>query len=601
MKAVGESGYLRDYGVQLHLVETMEDVAAFLEWLKGPRDGMLCFDTETTGLRPDFDRIRLAQFGDRKHGWAIPYERWSGMVVEVLRNLDEELGLHNSKFDMRQYVHDDPGFEWPWHLTHDTMAMAHLLDPLRSKGLKECAAQLIDPQARAGQRDLEKAMSENDWTWATVPADLPAYWIYGAMDPVLTSHLVSNLLPRIQANEQYKALYDLEMGVTRVVAKMERRGVKVDPAYLQEKNQVLKDYMNQANAWIKDEYGIEPTPVRLRKFFDEQQVPYLEKRSKKTGVQSMDKEVLESIDHPLARTELSIRKAERLSTFYLDKLLELRDENDRVHANFWTMGTRTARMSITDPALQTLPKKDVTIRSGVVPEDGYALVSFDMDQVEARLMAIFSGSKALLDAFKTAAATGGDFFCMIASQVYGETITDKKDPRRQMAKITVYGLIYGGGAETLAANVGVTLQVMERFLQDFFGLYPEVRAMQQELMRLAESRRRTEGLAYVKTPLGRRLVVDDDKDYTATNYLIQSHAAEIMKEKVVLLDTILPPSVHILLLVHDEILLEIPLDQVEELMPMIEQALNEQPEGRYEIPLTWGGEYSTESWGDLVS
>jgi DNA polymerase-1 len=479
------------------------------------------------------------------------------------------------------------------------MAMAHIIDPLRPKGLKPLSARLVDPQSLAGQDDLHKAMREQKWTWETVPANFPGYWIYGAFDPVLTSHVIDELLPQIEANPQWKAIYDLEMGVTRVVAKMETRGVLVDIPYIEQKRQDLVNYVNSAEAWIRETYKVPKlTPIGLRKWFEEQEIPFLQKRTK-GGAAAFDKEVVKSIDHPVATTILAIRKADKLIG-YLNKFLELRDDDGRLHANFWTMGTRTARMSITDPALQTLPKKDTTIRSAVIPSPGCALVSFDMDQVEARLMAIFSKSKAMLESFREAKRTGGDFFCMIASQIYGETITDKKDPRRQVSKTSVYGLIYGGGLETLARNAGVTIPEMSEFLSDFHTHYPEVRAMQQELMNLAKARQKAEGMAYVKTPDGRRLVVDDDKDYTATNYLIQSHAAEIMKKKLVLIDSILPEGCHILLLVHDEMLLEIPVDILEETMAMIEEALNRDDLGDYPLPLTWGGDFSTISWGDLV-
>lgn len=889
-KKPGESGYLAEYGISLNLVETMDDVAKFLEWIRGPRDGLLCFDTETTGLRPDFDTIRLAQMGDRSQGWAIPYERWGGLIDQVMDELDEDLGLHNcfqgseefiektlgattfqealgrdvevwtgvgwqkttvesygkgrlfevvlkpgsnksrtalrrsiistgnhrwvtatgekttnelkhkdiipfsvpdmgeslegfihglvfadgglsthqpksgkvkhqirlcggkskyvelfervtyppsyggdpmayvtsdisykelpgaektgdylasfirgwvefdgtnlpkegrslstvslaaskwlelnawyagyqatgssrhslgdnqysaspyiymvnlhkentlwavqevidlkkeeevfcvevpqdqftlaggvltrnSKFDARHYVHMNPDFVWPWDRTHDTMSALHLFDPLRPKGLKPAASRLIDPQAGSGQNDLDKAMTKQKWTWATVPVDLPAYWQYGALDPVLTSHIASVVLPKIQADEQLKYLYDLEMGVTRVVSKMETRGIEVDPAYLEQKYQMLTDYINEAKAWLADSYGVtDPTPMKLMRFFEDNEIPFLDKRTK-GGSKSMDKEVMDSIKHPVARTVLSIRKADKLAGTYLKAFLELRDENNRVHCNFWTLGTRTGRMSITNPALQTLPKKDTTVRSAVVPTDGYALVSFDADQIEARLMAHFSGSEPMIEAFRRTDGNGGDFFCEIASVIYGEEITDKKDPRRQMTKTTIYALIYGGGAETIAHNAGVEIEVMYKFLFDFDQLFPEVKNLQKMLNNLSTKRFKIEGAGYVKTPLGRRLIVDDQKEYTATNYLIQAHAAEILKEKVVLLDTVLPDDCHILLLVHDEILFEVPEAQVAEIMETVHELLNEQPPGRFKVPLTWGGEFSLNSWGDLV-
>lgn len=588
----GESGYLRAYGVDLHLVETMDDVAAFKRWVGERRDGILCFDTETTGLRPDFDRIRLAQFGDKKQGWAIPFERWGGAVMEILNTYEGEIGAHNLKFDARNVEHEEPGFKWPWHRSHDTMTQAHLVNPLRPKGLKPMSARLVDPQAVAGQKALDLGMATNKWDWATVPVNYPPYWIYAAMDPVLTAHNHDVLYPQVLAS--YKANYDLEMGVTRVVAKMEQLGLRIDVPYFEMKNRELLEFVQNSRNWMADEYGLfNPTPLGLIKFFKAAGVKMLDKKTN-SGQQAMDKDVLESIDHPVAAAVRNMRKAERLANTYCANMLGLRDSNDRVHANFWTMGTRTARFTITDPALQTLPKKDTTIRTGIIPSDGYGLISFDMDQVEARLMAHFSGSQPMIDAF----LGDRDFFCVIASAIYAEEINNKKDPRRQLTKGGVYGKIYGGGAETLAHTTGVTVEQMEHVLYNFDKNFPEVSILQHNLQSLGKQRQIADGESWIKTPDGRRLVADDDKDYTLTNYLIQTHAAEIMKKKLVLLDTILPEEVRLLVSVHDELVMEAPQDMIQDVMPMIQEALDDHDS--YSIPLTWGGDFSLQSWGDLV-
>lgn len=588
----GESGYLRAYGVDLHLVETMEDVANFKRWLGERRDGILCFDTETSGLRPDFDRIRLAQFGDKKQGWAIPFERWGGAVMEALKTYEGEIGAHNLKFDARNVMHEEPGFVWPWHRSHDTMTQAHLVNPLRPKGLKPMSARLVDPQAIAGQKALDAGMATNNWDWGSVPVNYPPYWIYAAMDPVLTAHNHDVLFPQVQAS--YRSNYDLEMGVTRVVSKMEQRGLRIDVPYFEMKNRELLEFVQATKLWMIDEFGLHnPTPVGLVKFFQAAGVRMPDKKTN-GGQQAMDQEVLKGINHPVAAAVRNMRKAERLANTYCANMLGLRDSNDRVHANFWTMGTRTARFTITDPALQTLPKKDTTIRTGIIPSEGYGLISFDMDQVEARLMAHFAGSQPMIDAF----LGDRDFFCVIASAIYAEEINNKKDPRRQLTKGGVYGKIYGGGAETLAHTTGVTVEQMEEVLHGFDAQFPEVSILQNDLQNLGKARQKADGESWIKTPDGRRLVADDDKDYTLTNYLIQTHAAEIMKKKLVLLDTVLPAEAQLLVSVHDELVLEAPQEMIKDLMPFIQENLDDFD--GYKIPLTWGGDFSLKSWGDLV-
>jgi DNA polymerase I len=587
----GESGYLADLGVQFHLIREIDDLMEFKRWVGERRPGPLGFDTETEGLQPDFDRVRLAQFGDKQQGWAIPFERWGGAVLEILRKYEGEWVLHNSKFDIRSIQNEDPTLVWPWHRTHDTMNLAHLVNPLRAKGLKPLGGRLVDPQAVAMQKQLDQDMATHKWNWRTVPVDHPTYWIYGAMDPVLTCHIYDDLQT---AATEFKDNYDLEMGTTRAVTKMEQNGMRVNPSYLEEKDSYLQERIQVMHSWLWDEFRLDnPTPLRLVKFFEDNNVPMLNKRTN-SGKQAMDADVLKSIDHPVAEVVRNIRKAGKLSGTYLQNLLRLRDDNDRVHANVWTMGTRTARMTVTDPALQTLPKKDTTVRSAFIPSDGYGLISFDMDQIEARLMAIFAGSQPMIDAFNS----GDDFFLMIASKVYQELITDKKDPRRQLSKGSVYGKIYGGGAETLSEKAGVTLFEMEDFLHKFDRDFPEVTMLQNKLQMLGQSRRAVDGEAWIRTPMGRRLMSDEDKDYTLTNYLIQGHAAELMKKKLVHLDTVLPSEVRLLMAIHDELVMEAPVDMIPDLMPFITDELNDFT--THPIPITWGGDYTTESWGAMV-
>jgi DNA polymerase-1 len=187
---------------------------------------------------------------------------------------------------------------------------------------------------------------------------------------------------------------------------------------------------------------------------------------------------------------------------------------------------------------------------------------------------------------------------MIASKVYQEMILDKKDPRRQLSKGSVYGKIYGGGAETLAEKAGVSFGEMDGFLKKFDRDFPEVTMLQNKLQMLGQQRRQVDGEAWIRTPMGRKLMSDEDKDYTLTNYLIQGHAAELMKKKLVHLDTILPEEAHILMAVHDELVMEAPVEMIPDLMPMIAKELDDFT--THPIPITWGGDYSITSWGALV-
>jgi len=573
--------------VNLHLVRNMDDLFAFKRWVGERRAGeVMGVDTETGGFSPESNRLRLVQFGDLNTGWAIPYELWGGASLEVISSYDKPIVLHNSKFDARFITHHG-NIKWPWHLTNDTMTMAHLIDPLRPKGLKPLSGMLIDTKAANAQSLLSQGMSEHKWTWDTVPIDYTFYWVYAAMDPVLTCHIYAKLKDEIMGS--YRNVYDLEMGVTRVITDMEARGARVDLDYCSRTSQALTTWVHDAKQWLSDTYGLHrPTDMALLKFFNDNNIPMLHKMTSSGSRQALDKEVLLSIDHDVARTILNIRKAEKTTGPYFSNFLTMADSDSYVHPNVWTMGTRTARMSITAPALQTLPRKDPLVRTAFIPSEGNSLITCDYDQIEARLTAHFSGDQGLINAF----LGPDDFFCTIASQIYSTPIT-KKDPRRQLTKNCIYGKIYGAGPAKMAETARVPVEVMEEFTHKLDSIYPGILGMQKSIGLAARRNVAQTGRAFINTPMGRRLVADDNKDYTLMNYLIQSHAAEILKKKIVELDAVLPGRM--ILPVHDELVFDVPKEDGPELQRLIEETMCDRES--YAVPITASSDLLEENWG----
>jgi DNA polymerase-1 len=576
-------------GVNLHFVDSFSEAENFMRWL-GERRNVMGVDTETGGFSPERDRLRLCQFGDLRDGWAIPWERWSGLALEALQKYDEPIVLHNSKFDAR-FLSLHGKFEWPWHLTNDTMCMAHLLDPLRSKGLKPLSAQLIDPKAAAAQRLLDDAMHKNKWTWDTVPEAFPYYWVYAAMDPVLTCHLYEKFEREVK--NSYSEVYELEMAVTRIVAGMERRGARVDLEYSERKQRELITWANQARDWMRETYGIDnPTPHRLIRFFEREGIELPDKKTQ-GGAQSMDKEVLGLIEHIVAEYVLAVRKAEKMAGSYFANFLEFADPEGYVHPNIWTMGTRTARMSIQDPALQTLPRRDPLVRNAFIPRSGNVLITTDYDQIEGRLAAHFSDDPGLIAAF----LKDEDFFCAVAADIFGHPVA-KGTNERDLTKNVFYGKLFGAGTEKMADTAKVPFHVMERVHAGFDTRFPGIRSLQQSIGNLAKQRRNADSEAWIKTPMGRRLVADDSKEYTLTNYLIQCHAAEILKRAMVELDAALPDvceEAFMVLPVHDELICESPAEVALEVRMCIETVMSDFT--HYKVPITASSDVLERSWG----
>lgn len=577
--------------VDLRLVRTMGDAADFLEWL-GRRRDVLGIDTETGGFDHKRDPLRMVQFGDLEKGWAIPWHRWSGLAVEAIKRYDGPVVFHNSPFDVKFLMENSPEIaNWPWDRTNDTLTMAHLVDPLRSKNLKAFAAMHVDPSAAAAQRTLDEKMAVHKWTFATVPYDLPDYAVYAAMDPVLTAYVYDKLKDET-INGSCREAYGLEIGVLRVVTNMMRKGALVDLDYCQQKIHEFGDKVGAIVEYLAAEHGIRSVDSndQIGRAFERLDVEVPVKYTP-GGKQSWDKEVLELIDHDLARYILGARKMRKMVGTYFRSFMADADSDGRVHATIWSLGTRHGRQTVTDPPLQTLHKKDPTIRHAFVPAPGNVLITIDADQIEARLMAIFSKDPGMIAAF---ADQSVDFFVALARQIFLDPGLQKDDRRRDLTKNTIYGRIYGAGAANMAATSRVTLDQMQTFIAIFNEKFPGVERFQREINDVGMARKRAEGAAYVITPYGRRLPSDELRDYTLLNYLISGHAAEILKLCLCLLDArgfgefmVLP--------VHDEIVMEVPEDIADEVLRESVKIMNDAVD--YTVPITWSGDILDKSWG----
>lgn len=424
----------------------MDDLFAFKRWVGERREGPMAVDTESSGLSPHREVLRLVQFGDKHHGWAIPWDLWKGAAIEVIRDYEGEWVCHNLPFEQKFFqVHGN--IQLPWERAHDTMVLAALDDPMRPKGLKPLADRLVDPTATQGQKALKEGMDKQGWTWGTVPINFPPYWVYAALDTVLTAHVFDKLHKPVTTYAS--EAYGLEMAALRVCVKMMLRGMKVDVAYIEEARRKFDVFSEQTRKWLKAAHGItSPNSggqisraltrlgCEITKFTD-------------AGMPKMDKATLTFFEHhaptqegrQLAKYVLAIRHAEKMRGTYLDNFLELRDAGDIIRASINTLAARTGRMSVTDPALQTLPRDDKVIRGSFIPREGFYLATCDLDQIEARLGAHFSEDEGLIQAFWNADNGGADFFCGVASGIFAEEITDKKDPRRQTTKNVVYGCV----------------------------------------------------------------------------------------------------------------------------------------------------------------
>lgn len=574
-------------GVQVKLLETVDDAQEFMTWL-GERRPVLGFDTETEGLQWWRMKCRLAQFGDAMTGWAIPFERWSGVVEEALAKYEGPLTGHNIRFDLRFMDHH--GINVNQAQVHDTMLQANALWPNQRLALKWLATKHIDPRAAAGEAALSDAMSGGGWTWATVPVNLPAYWSYGALDTVLTARMHELMMPMLE-QQNLVDVYELECAVSQVLFKMETRGARINVPHCHKQYELLTEYAKEARAYVLSTWGISPTSKDEVISFLAGQGYEFRKRTK-GGAIALDEDVLRSMQHPVTELILNIRRAEKLASTYFSNFIDLVDDQSMLHCSVRQVGARTGRMSITEPALQTLPRDNKTVRNAFIPiDDDHRIVTIDYKQIEMRIFAHFAGEQEMIRQIKD---LGVDLHTAVARVIYGIPDDQMPPPHlRQITKNANFAKVYGAGAKKFALTAGISEEEGVAFYSTYDAMFPRVKAFQRELANVAQGRYASEGRAYVHAPSGRLHVADEDTLYKLVNYLVQGTAADVLKQKLVQLD-LCGFGDYMFLPVHDEVLFDFPADDAVELSHEASEIMVDRKS--FQVPLEVDASEPLEMW-----
>lgn len=608
---MSEHGGLRD--VQLTLIDSLDDVLQFKEWLSQRRpNDTIGFDVESTGLDVHNDKVRLIQFGDATAGWAFARDDWQGIARAVIGEWRGRFVGHNASFDTSMLQHSC-GINMPRDRIDDTLVMAAINEPHMSKALKSQAARHVDPAAAGLQVELGKATG---WTWETVPIDYAPYWSYGALDPVLTVKLRDHHWPTVATTAP--RAYDLEMATLWIIERAQNYGVCVDRERAEQKVKEFDAYCASVEQWCQSTYGVRPgSNQKIIEILERDGITFNKKT--KSGALSLDSEVLEDIDHPLAQTVLNRRQIQKMASTYLAHYAHDADANGILYPTFNTLGARTGRMSSQNPNLQNLPRRgtskagdavrDMVVsrhalkwfaENGVHSEDERdavysptkhgALIFCDFSQIEMRLLAHMANETAMIEAFKSPM----DFFINLARQVYQDDTIMKKDPRRQVTKNAGYATIYGAGIPKFAQTAGISVEAARTFMTRWSQLYPGVAGFQQSNISHAMESVRSGGPRGVRSPLTERwFICDEGKEYAATNYRIQGTAAELLKLKICELDAA-GLGEYFMAPVHDEVILDVPGEHVRDVVRALRGVMND--DKLLSVPITAEVSYGR-TWG----
>ena len=411
---------------------------------------------------------------------------------------------------------------------------------------------------------------------------------------VAVQRLVPPMTEQVAARGGAALLEDIELPLVLILAQMEVTGIGVDRVFLQDLGEQLRTRLATLEVAIHEAAGgpfnVNSTLQLREVLFDRLELPVLKKTPK--GVPSTDASVLGKLkgEHPMVEMLLEYRELEKLRSTYVDALIPLIEPDGRVRGRFNQMAAATGRLSQEQPNLQNIPVRSEEgriIRQAFVADEGCRFLVADYSQIELRILAHLSADPGLVEAFES----GLDIHTATAARVAGVTVDEVDTDARRRAKMINFGLLYGMEAYGLASRLEISRDEAQDHVTAYFEQFPQVKAFMRGIVDDARS------TGYTTTLLGRRRYLPElsssnfrDRqtgERMALNAPIQGAAADIIKKAMIELDGRLRAGgyrAEMLLQVHDELVLEVPEDELAAVTALTTEVMEDIVELR--VPLT---------------
>lgn len=554
--------------VKVNVVERAEDLQAFRDFVRGNLR-CLAVDSETTGLKiyhPDF-RVRLVQFGNKHESYVIPVEYGGQFEEDARRALRgaQRIVLHNASFDLQVFDRRlGVRMEDLWSKTLDSRILAHLVDPRGpeeggiGQRLEQVTAHYLDAEVAENVKTLMARLAKAHKTtkakiWHLVNLDDPEYNLYAGMDTILAARLSAKLHPLVPPES--RDLVPWEHEIAEICSYQDRQGFLLDVEYTQGLSERLTEEEQYWTDLARVSFGIESvnSTDQVADALERAGVTSFEHTP--TGDRKVDKKLLDGLqkdDNEAANIARAVTQAKRTHKWretWVDTFLANRDEHDRCHASINPLRARTARMSITGIPAQTLPSNDSMVRRCFLADEGHHPGSIDYQSQELRVLAYLSGDERMIQAF----INGDDLHLLTARAAFGEHI-GKEDVERDYGKTANFQKVYGGGAKSLARDLGIPYETAKKIHDGFDKMFPGVARLSKKLQAEARSK------GYITTPVGRRLPVDPSRAYSALNYLVQSTSRDVTCRALLRLHRE-GFTQYLRLPVHDEVVASLPANK----------------------------------------
>ena len=498
-----------------------------------------------------------------------PMEAQMGGVVLS----DKEIIFHDSKTTMHRLDEMDISFG---KCLFDTALAAYDLNPSQSDyPISKLATNFLG----AGVEDEDAA------------ACAEALW---NLRPVLTEELKKNGMEKLYG--------EIELPLCSVLYRMEKRGIAIDRAQLEQFGTMLSQRIADCEeiifSYADGRFNINSTKQLGELLFEKLGLPPLKKT--KTGY-STNADVLEKLKdkHPIIPAIMDYRMLTKLKSTYADGLIKEIREDGRIHTTFQNLVTATGRLSSTEPNLQNIPVRTdlgAEIRKMFVPKPGCVLVDADYSQIELRVLAHIAEDKNMQEAF----CSGADIHTATAAQVFNVPVESVTPLQRRHAKAVNFGIVYGISEFSLAEDIGVSRYEARDYIDNYLANYRGVRTYMKKVVEDAKA------IGYTQTLYGRKRYIPELKssnfnirsgaERIALNTPIQGTAADIIKLAMIRVEAALNesfPEAELLLQVHDELIVECPAEIAEQVAQLVSREM--QNVAQLNVPLTAEAKFG-KSW-----
>ncbi|MFC4588621.1 DNA polymerase [Sphaerisporangium corydalis] len=601
------AAYVRVIGGHTLTVHTPAgfDPRAFTAFTAG--EEMLGLDVETSAINDKGPRqfapgftVRLVQFASATHAWVLD-------PADPAQNAAIRATLADPARRFVTHTNYDPVALWAvfgialGQRVIDTHLISKLIDPdeRAGHGLKELTARHLDNglcDAEAALHDRMRALAPSGhragnawlvWGWNHLPTHDEAYVVYAGLDALYARRLLPALLARCRA---FTHLVHMEQWLAARATAITIRGLQLDRPYtatllaeVQGEHAAAETRITTAlcfrgasprfAAWLDTQLTAAGITGMPRTPTDRLQIT----ADTLTALTEQHATTLPAVVAKLVAARLTMARTSNL-IHNLKSFIQAADPTGRVHPQINTLRAKTARMSITAPALQTLKKHDPRLRRCFAADPGHVLISCDFSQVEVRVAAALADDPTL----KRVIASGVDIHDATAALMYGPNFTPEQ---RTVSKRCTFGTLYGGGATALADQTGVTPDVARQVIARWRTTYPNVIAY---TARLATEKT-------VTTPSGRRIPADPARGYANGNYMVQSTARDLLLAAVYTFAT-RHPTAKLWLFVHDEVIIQAPAAKAEHLRTALRDAMTLTFRG---VPIVADAEILGAHWGHL--